>query len=169
MFGPPSELSSLPASPPTSRPLWTASCPIDSPLRHASPPSGSPHREFISPTSHRLAQSPCLHPELTERHGFIVGEKGVWTDPQIRFGPEGLVPVLAMSKVEGMADMGGIPFDKVRNLGWRLGVIWLLTTAPAGQIDFEKEHIDSLAWKDKTSEKLYWVRTWFGLGQPFPR
>jgi hypothetical protein len=55
----------------------------------------------------------CLHPELAEKHGFLVGEKGAWTQPSIRFGPEGLVPVLAMSKVEGMADIGGIPFDKV--------------------------------------------------------
>lgn len=120
------ELSTLPDSPPTSRPLWPASCPIDSPLRRGSPPSGSPHREFISPTSHRLAQNPCLHPELADQHGFLIGEKGEWTNPQIRFGPDLFVPVLAMSKVEGMADIGGIPFDKVSSA--RVALASSLTT-----------------------------------------
>jgi nicotinic acid mononucleotide adenylyltransferase len=32
------------------------------------------------------------------------------------------------------------------------------------QIDFEKEHVDSLKWERKKSEKLYWVRGTDHLG-----
>lgn len=132
-----SELDTIGPSYSSSRLLFPLACPAHSPLRHGLPPPTAPHHQFITPSSHRRAQNPCFHPTISDGHGFLVDEKGDWTDPKVRFGADAFVPVLAMSKVEGMGDIGGIPFD--------LG-------------DFEGEHIDTIQWEDKTSEKLYWVR-----------
>ncbi|CDZ97038.1 cap1-related protein [Phaffia rhodozyma] len=123
----------------SSRLLFPNSCSPSTPLRQGLPEEPS-HLAFISPESHRRAQDPCLHPYIADNHGFLIDEKGEWTNPVVRFGGK-LLPLLCLSKVEGMTDLGGIPFEEE---------------------GFDLVSKDKTPWSSK-DEKLYWRGQCTGL------
>jgi hypothetical protein len=121
------------AAPPATFP-WPRSCALDTPLRSGLVEQSS-HSAFIQ--NPRMAQDVCYHPLIGQGHGFLLDQKGEWTDPRPKFQQttdEVWGPVMALSKTVRNGDILGVYYDK---------------------FDFKSEQEDNVPWSKK-DDKLYW-------------